>query len=111
MNKYHAIKTTVDGITFDSRAEARRYRELKLLERAGAIENLVLQPKFELQPKYKIGKRCERAIIYRADFQYWDNGKSCLVVEDVKGVETKDFKLKKKLFEYKYQTEVTLVKG
>ena len=56
MNKYHAIKTTVDGITFDSRAEARRYRELKLLERAGVIENLVLQPKFELQPKYKIGK-------------------------------------------------------
>ena len=111
MNKYHAIKTTVDGITFDSRAEARRYRELKLLELAGVIENLVLQPKFELQPKYNIGKRCERAIIYRADFQYWDNGKNCLVVEDVKGVETKDFKLKKKLFEYKYQTEVTLVKG
>ena len=101
MNKYHNKKTTIDGITFDSKAEAKRYVELKLLLRAKKITNLQLQPKYELQPKYKNNKgQTIRAITYKADFSYIENGKK--IVEDVKGVETKDFRLKKKLLEYKY---------
>ncbi len=102
MNKYRNRKTIVDGITFDSKAEARRYVELKLMEDTGHIKDLKLQPKFELQEKYKNNKgQTVRAITYKADFSYIENGK--LIVEDVKGVETKEFKLKKKLFENKYR--------
>ncbi|MBN1114444.1 MAG: DUF1064 domain-containing protein, partial [Oligoflexia bacterium] len=57
-NKYKNVKTTVDGITFDSKKEADRYSELKLLERAGKIKDLILQPKFEIIPAYeKDGKK------------------------------------------------------
>lgn len=108
--KYGNVKTMVDGIKFDSKAEAKRYCELKLLERGGVIKNLTLQQKYELQPKYEIDGRKERAITYIADFVYYDIQKEKLVVEDVKGVETKDFKLKKKMFEYRYKTEITLVR-
>lgn len=102
MNKYHARKTVVDGITFDSRAEATRYTELKLLERAGEISSLVLQPVFELVPGYTKNGRKVRAVKYIADFMYTDrNGQT--VIEDVKGVRTKEFALKKKIFEWKYK--------
>ena len=102
MNKYKNQKIVIDGIKFDSIAEGNRYKELKLLERSKYITELKLQPKFELQEKYTNSK-CEhiRDITYRADFSYIENGK--LIVEDVKGMETKEFKLKKKLFEYKYK--------
>ncbi len=100
MAKYHNRKTTVNGVTFDSAAEARRYGELRLLERAGVIEGLKLQPKYELQPKFKRGKRTIRAITYAADFAYTEDGKT--VAEDVKGVKTEAFKLKAKLFEFRY---------
>lgn len=71
MNKYHNCKVMVDGIKFDSKAEARRYAELKLMEDTGHIKELKLQPKFELQPKYKNSKgQCIRAITYKADFSY-----------------------------------------
>ena len=101
MNKYRNRKTIVDGIKFDSKAEANRYIELKMLEKAGYIKQLKLQPKFTLQESYKSNKgQTVRAITYKADFTYFQDGKN--VVEDVKGMETKEFKLKKKLFEYKY---------
>lgn len=100
--KYHNKKTMVDGIKFDSKAEAKRYMELKLLLKAKKIAQLELQPKFELLPKYTNNKGEKiRAIIYKADFSYCQNGKK--IVEDVKGYETKEFKLKKKLLEYKFQ--------
>ena len=102
MNKYRNKKTIIDGIKFDSIAEGRRYKELKLLEEGKYITELKLQPKFELQAKYDNNKGEHiRAITYKADFSYIENGR--LVVEDVKGMETKEFKLKKKLFEYKYK--------
>ena len=101
LNKYKNIKTKVDGIKFDSKAEAKRYIELKMLLKGKYITDLELQPKFELQPKYITNKGEHiRAIIYKADFMYIENG--ITIVEDVKGVETKDFKLKKKMLEYKY---------
>ena len=104
-SKYKAKKTIIDGITFDSKSEAKRYEELKLLQRGGAIKNLSLQPRFMLQEGFKnihTGKK-ERAIEYVADFMY-DEGDR-IVVEDVKGFKTADYKIKRKLFIKKYQSE------
>lgn len=98
MNKYKAIRTKVDGITFDSKKEAKRYSELKLLERAGQIKNLDLQPKFDLIINgFRIG-------FYKADFYYIENGKD--VVEDVKGVRTPIYKLKKKMIKAIYDIDI-----
>lgn len=101
-SKYGAIKTEVDGITFDSRREAHRYKELKLLERAGAINSLELQKEFELQPSFHKNGKTYRAIKYVADFAYYDVETKEYVIEDSKGMRTDVYKLKKKLFEYRY---------
>ena len=91
-NKYYNIKTTTsDGITHDSRKEANRWCELKLLERAGKIRLLQRQVKFELIPK----QDGEREVTYVADFTYIENDK--FVVEDVKGKRTKEYIIKRKL--------------
>ena len=100
-SKYGNITTYVGNIRFDSKAEAARYTELKMLQRTGKISGHELQPSFELQPKFKgADGKTIRAITYRADFQYNENGR--VVVEDVKGKETKDFIIKKKIFMQKY---------
>ena len=91
MGKYKNVKTTIDGITFDSKKESARYAELKLLARSGLIQNLRLQVPYELIPK----QPGERAVKYIADFVYTENGET--VVEDVKGVRTDVYRLKKKL--------------
>lgn len=94
--KYHNRKTTVDGITFDSLKEARRYSELKLLERAGVISDLQRQVKYELIPAQRVeGKVVERACNYVADFVYNENEKT--IVEDTKGYRTADYIIKRKL--------------
>ena len=98
MNKYYNKKTKIDGIKFDSQLEAKRYKELKLMEQTGLIKDLVLQPRFEVLKKFKRGKKSYRKIEYIADFAYFDLGKNRQVIEDIKGFETKDFKLKMKLF-------------
>lgn len=96
MSKYHSKKITVNGQTFDSQLEARRFRELLLLERAGAITGLQRQVKFELIPSQRIGgKVVERACNYVADFTYIENGQK--VVEDAKGYKTPEYRIKKKL--------------
>lgn len=109
-NKFNAIHTEVDGIKFDSKAEARRYKVLKAMECDGKIKDLQLQPEFELVPHYKspANGRMVRAIKYRADFQYIEGGQ--IVVEDVKGRKTDVYKLKKKLFEYRYGMPIREVK-
>lgn len=104
MSKYHNEPVTVDGYRFDSKAEAARYQELRLLEKAGYIANLRLQPQYLLQPAFtnRLGNR-ERAIIYRADFAYQERMETGLwleVVEDVKGVTIKDFLIKWKIVQY-----------
>jgi len=104
MNKYHNKKIIIDGIKFDSIREGKRYQELKLLQRVGIIENLELQKEFELQPSYKKNGKTIRKISYIADFCYYENGK--YIVEDVKGMHNDVYKLKKKLFEYKYDFEI-----
>lgn len=107
MNKYNAQKTEIDNITFDSYKEGSRYMELKMLEKGKVIKELVLQPRFELQPAYEINGRKVRKIEYVADFMYYDTEKNKTVIEDVKGYRTDVYKLKKKWFEYKYNMEVT----
>lgn len=99
-SKYRNQKIIIDGHEFPSKKEGNRYLELKLLQRAGEISNLELQPKFILQESFKKKGKTYREIFYIADFKYIENGQ--VVVEDTKGVETETFKLKHKLFEYKY---------
>ena len=99
MTKYKAQKKTIDGITFASAKEANRYEELKLLQKAGKIQGLQMQVKFELIPAQRInGKLVERACTYKADFVYIEDGKK--VVEDTKGFRTKDYIIKRKLMLY-----------
>lgn len=109
LNKYNNHKTKVDGIEFDSVREAERYKELKLLEKAGEIEYLELQPKVVLQDKFVYKGKTIRAITYKADFAYFDKRKQKSVIEDVKGMETDVFKIKKKMFLKKYGDSYELV--
>jgi hypothetical protein len=104
MNKYRNIKVKVGAKTLDSKKEARRYQELMLLEKAGIIKELQAQVRYELQPSYKIKNKTIRAIIYVADFVYKEN--ETLVIEDVKGFRNEVYKIKKKLFEFKYGIEI-----
>ena len=111
MNKYRNIKTVVDGITFDSKKEAARYGQLKLMEKAGEIAELELQPKFQMVVNgVKLGS-------YIGDFQYneyltpkakrpKDEHDRVSVVEDVKGVKTPVYNLKKKLVKALYGIEI-----
>jgi hypothetical protein len=104
-SKYKAVKTVVDGITFASKKEAQRYHELKLMEQAGLIEDLQVQPELALDV-------CDvRVGIYRGDFSYYpchEDGpyKGAPIgpqtIEDVKGMKTPVYQLKKKLVEAIY---------
>ena len=102
MYKYKNIKVYDYNNKFDSKLERARYRQLKILERAGEIKNLKLQTKFILQPAYIRNGKKVRAIEYFADFTYYDVKKGKMIIEDTKGVKTEVYKLKKKIFEYKY---------
>jgi hypothetical protein len=95
--KYRNTKTTVAGATFDSRREAARWQELQLLERAGQIRDLRRQVAFELVPgvKFAGAARARPALRYFADFVYTEHDNQ--VIEDVKGVETPEFKIKRHL--------------
>ena len=109
MNKYRNKKVIVDGEEFDSKKEGNRYKELKLLLKAGKISNLELQPRFLLQDGFKKNGRTFRKIEYIADFKYIENGKT--IVEDVKGMQTDVFKLKHKIFEKVYSDlELKIIK-
>ena len=101
-SKYGNRKITRDGLTFDSVKEYRRYCELRLLERAGEVAELRRQVKFELLPSQRVdGKVVERPVTYIADFVYTDkDGRQ--VVEDTKGVRTKEYIIKRKLMLYRY---------
>lgn len=112
MSKYHSKKVIVNGNTYDSRKEYRRFCELSLLQRAGAITELKRQVEFELIPAQREpdtvgvrggirkGKVIEYAVKYVADFVYYENGKK--VVEDTKGFKTKDYIIKRKLMLWVY---------
>ena len=107
MSKYHSRKITVDGITFDSHREARRYQELQLLLRAGEITQLQLQKKYTLIPaQKKPSGGTERAVTYTADFVYIDNRTGKETVEDAKGVKTQQYIIRRKLMLWRYGIEV-----
>ena len=107
-SKYYSRKVTKDGVTFDSVKEYRRFCELSLLERAGAIADLKRQVKFELIPSQRIdGKVVERPCTYVADFVYQEGGKT--VVEDTKGFRTKDYIIKRKLMLHVHGIRITEV--
>lgn len=111
-SKYHAKKTVVEGMVFDSKAEAHRWIELRMLEHAGHIMDLQRQVPFELIPqlKRKDGHRIPKTV-YKADFVYTDLETGETVVEDVKGFATPEYRLKKKLMLWKYGVEIKEVKA
>jgi hypothetical protein len=95
-HKYGAETTEVDGIRFASKKEARRYGELKLLEKAREISGLELQPSFTLQANglpltYDSGRK----VTYRADFAYYCHRRVKRIVEDAKGFRTPEYKIKR----------------
>jgi len=98
--KYHAIRTTVDGITFASKKEAARYQELVLLEIAQEVDIMALQPKYTLEVNGTV--ICK----YIGDFLYYDHDKKEVILEDVKGVKTPVYKLKKKLMKAIHGIEI-----
>lgn len=99
-SKYHAKKTCVDGIIFDSKREADRYCVLKGMEEDGTIEDLRRQVRYELVPAFDVDGRHYRPVYYVADFVYRENGHE--VIEDVKGMKTDVYRLKSKLVAYRY---------
>lgn len=101
-SKYHAKKTVVDGITFDSRKEADRYIVLKGMEEDRTIGDLRRQVRYELIPAFDVDGKHYRPVFYVADFVYVDKETGKTVVEDVKGMRTDVYKLKSKLFARRY---------
>lgn len=119
-SKYGAVKTLVDGIKFDSKAEARRYYELKLLQQAGEISELELQPKFPLRVvsttgtvlgavKALAGTHKDIIGTYIADFAYRDRTER-RIVEDVKGFKTALYRWKKKHVQAQYGIQIVEVR-
>lgn len=108
MTKYRNRKTELDGFTFDSRREAERWCELKLMERAGLITDLVRQFPIKLIPAQRDenGKVIERAVGYVADFAYKDTSSGKMIYEDVKGVRTKEYILKRKMCLYFHKIRI-----
>lgn len=119
--KYNNKKIEVDGMTFDSKKEANRYKELSLLQKAGEISGLQTQVRYVLIPsqrevseevytrgenkgKYKPGKLLERECTYVADFVYYKDGK--VIVEDTKGFRTKEYIIKRKLMLYVHHIQI-----
>lgn len=99
-NKWNAVRTTVDGITFDSKGEARRYIELKLRERSGEIFKLELQPVFPLLIN---GTKCG---VWKGDFAYFHLNER--VIEDFKGYDTPLGRLKRKIVEALYGIKIRI---
>ena len=99
-SKYNAKAIRLDGILFDSNAEAERYAELKILERAHLISELKVHPRYTLLEGFRYRGINERPIVYEADFSYIEDGEN--IVEDVKGYKTPEYNIKRKLFEVKF---------
>lgn len=102
--KYYNKIVVVNNIRFQSKKESIRYLYLQNELKLGKITNLRLQVKYELQPSFKINNKTIRSINYIADFVYEKDNK--IIVEDVKGFRTKEYKIKAKMFAYKYGVEI-----
>ena len=105
VNKYRNKRTEVDGIKFQSAGEAKRWRELKLLEENGKIKNLRRQVPFRWKVTYTVGEnKFEETQRYVADFVYVERGQE--VIEDFKGYRTIAYLKKKKLMKLLYGIEI-----
>jgi hypothetical protein len=109
MPKYNAKRTEIDGISFDSRIEGKYYEYLKQQQQEGNIKRFELQPIFTLQEGFRKNGKYFRPILYIADFRVFMNDGTIQII-DVKGYETADFKIKRKLFESKYPYPLILMK-
>ncbi|AGR33367.2 DUF1064 domain-containing protein [Listeria monocytogenes] len=108
-SKYNAKKVVIDNIKFDSKAEAAYYQQLKLLKMTGEVVSFDLQPEFVLQESFRKNGKLYRAIKYKADFLVlYKDGHEELI--DVKGMLTKEFRIKQKLFELRYMQSIKCVK-
>ncbi len=108
-SKYGNKKVVVDGHTFDSKAEAKYYQQLKRLQQANQIESFKLQPRYLLQEGFKKNGKTYRAIHYKADFEVHKIDGTVEII-DIKGAITKEFSIKRKLFEMKYMDSIKLLK-
>jgi hypothetical protein len=107
--KYGNKKTEVDGIIFDSKAEARYYIYLKAQKQQGLIQDFILQPRFLLQEAFRKDGKTHRKLEYVADFQIMHRDGSVEIV-DVKGARTKEYSIKEKLFHFRYRDlKLTLI--
>lgn len=98
MNKYKAKRTSVGGITFASKKEAAHFQHLKIMQNAGLIHSLTLQPEF---PVWINGTKC---FVYKGDFSHMENGNR--IITDVKGVKTPVYRIKKKCVEAYYRIKI-----
>jgi len=105
-NKYKNKSVEYHGIKFDSKKEMAYYIKLELLEQKGIIKDLELQKSFELQPLFKLNGKTYKKITYRADFSYVSVQDNKIHIVDTKGFRTEVYKLKKKMFAYKYGIEI-----
>lgn len=103
-NKYRNNPIIIDGIRFDSTKEGHRWCELQALQKAGIISDLQRQVPYELQPAFYFKGKKVRPIQYKADFVYTDGSER--IVEDVKGVKTQEYKMKKKMMQYIYGIDI-----
>jgi hypothetical protein len=102
-NRYSAKMTRIDGIMFDSKAEAARYQELKLMKAAGLIDKL------DTHPSFPIDHNDQRICVVELDFRYWDEKETKYIFEDVKGVDNALSALKRKLVENFYRIKVNVI--
>jgi hypothetical protein len=109
-SKYGAKPWVVDHLRFASKAEGTRYQELRLLEHAGQIRDLELQPAYPIRVRTPAG-RDVAVLVYVADFRYRAGPQGILTVEDVKGVRTPVYRLKKKLVEAQYGITITEIQA
>lgn len=105
MSKYRAKPCVIDGFRFDSQLEASRYQELKLMEKAGAIAELKVHPRYRLSAMRWSGEEATVGV-YEADFDYLHVHSCERVIEDVKGVRTPMYRWKKKHFEIQYDHKI-----
>ena len=103
-HKYGAKKVTIDGITFDSKAESIYYQLHK------HEPNMKMQEKFVLQDKFRLNGKAYREIYYKPDFTFYDDAGNLIKIVDVKGVLTTEFKIKAKMFANRYGTQITIAK-
>lgn len=103
--KYRNQPVVIDGIRFDSKREAAYYGELKLREKAGEVGGVELQKRFQI-----LGPTGVLVCVYVADFAFWDHREDRFRIIDVKGVETKEFKLKRKMMRAFNGIEIEVVK-